>query len=109
MATRVADLSVDELRTLIQEVVTQTIETLLLDPDEGLELREDIRSALLHSLETVQAGDETLPMEEIGLANAIREGRKNEFVDEAQIASLLNQGVRGKYVQRFAQGSKAAM
>lgn len=28
-------------------------------------------------------------MEEIGLANAIREGRQNEFVNEDQILSLL--------------------
>lgn len=65
MATRVADLSMDELRALIQEVVAQTIEDLLRDPDEGMELREDIRSALLHSLKTVQAGGETLPAEEV--------------------------------------------
>jgi hypothetical protein len=28
-------------------------------------------------------------LEEIGLANAIREGRKNEFVGEAQITAVL--------------------
>ncbi len=28
-------------------------------------------------------------LEEVGLANAIREGRQNEFVDEAQITAIL--------------------
>jgi hypothetical protein len=39
----VADLTVDELRDLIKEVVTQTILEIFGDPDEGLELREEIK------------------------------------------------------------------
>ena len=65
MATRVSDLSVGELRTLIQESVKQTLMELFRDPDEGLELREDFKDMLQHSLRTVQAGGETLSAESV--------------------------------------------
>jgi len=65
MAMRVADMSVDELKTLIQETVTQTITELLRDPDEGLELREDFKNALHHSLETLKAGGETIAADSV--------------------------------------------
>jgi len=57
MATRVADLSIDELKGLIRETVTQTLLELFRDPDEGLELREDFVSILKHSLSTFKAGE----------------------------------------------------
>jgi hypothetical protein len=65
MVIRVADMSVEELKTLIQETVTQTLTELLSDPDEGLELREDFKSALQLSLETVQAGEKTIAAEDV--------------------------------------------
>jgi hypothetical protein len=65
MAMRVADMSVDELKTLIQETVTQTITELLRDPDEGLELREDFKSVLQFSLETVRSGGKTIAAEDV--------------------------------------------
>jgi len=57
--SNVADLTVDELKNLIREVVTQTILELLGDPDEGLELRDEIKERLRHSLTVTQAGGET--------------------------------------------------
>jgi hypothetical protein len=65
VATRVSDLSVDELRALIQEVITQTLIELFRDPDEGLELRKDFMDALQQSLRTVEAGDVTLSAESV--------------------------------------------
>ena len=65
MVMRVADMSVDDLKTLIQETVTQTLTELLHDPDDGLELREDLASALRHSLETTKAGGETLSADSV--------------------------------------------
>jgi hypothetical protein len=41
MVARVADLSVDELRTLIREVVTETILEAVRDPDVGLVVCQD--------------------------------------------------------------------
>ena len=52
----VSDLTVDELRDLIREVVMQTILDLFGDPDEGLELREEIQDRLRRSLATTQSG-----------------------------------------------------
>lgn len=45
----VAELSVDELRNLIKEVVSQTILEMFDDSDEGLEIREEIKERLHHS------------------------------------------------------------
>ena len=62
---RVADLTVDELRGLIREVVVNTITELLSDPDEGLELREDIRASLKRSIAAVKAGAKTTRAEAV--------------------------------------------
>jgi len=59
VVTRVADMSVEELKTLIQGTIIQTLTELLHDPDAGLELREDFVMALRHSLETAQAEGKT--------------------------------------------------
>lgn len=65
MVTRVADMSVDELKWLIQETVTQTITELLSDPDEGLELRQEFKIALHRSLETLKLGGETISADSV--------------------------------------------
>ena len=61
--SRVADLTVDELKDLIHEVVTQTIVEMFGDSDAGLELREDIKTNLQRSLAAVQAGGKTISVE----------------------------------------------
>ncbi len=61
--TRIADLTVEEFKDLIRQVVTETIRELFGDPDAGLELREEIKAALQRSLAAVQAGGETIPAE----------------------------------------------
>ena len=63
MTARVADLSVDELRVLIQDVVRQTLKDVFRDPDEGLELREDFRDELLASLNAPRADNTLLSAE----------------------------------------------
>lgn len=65
MASRVADLSVDELKIIIQETVTQTLKDWLRDPDRGLSLREDFEDELQQSLQIVQMGGETFPAEDV--------------------------------------------
>ncbi len=61
--SRVADLTVDEFKGLIHEVVTETMVELFGDPDAGLALNEDLKANLQRSLAAVQAGGETLPAE----------------------------------------------
>jgi len=57
----VNDLTVDELRALMREVVEEVVEEkigLLTDPDEGLELREDVVESLKVFLASDQRGDD---------------------------------------------------
>jgi len=63
--SNVADLTVDEFKNLIKEVVTQTILELLGDPDEGLELREEIKERLHRSLAARQTNGETRSAQEV--------------------------------------------
>lgn len=65
MVTRVADLSVDELKTIIREVVTETILEAIRDPDKDLELREDFVLDLQYSLETFKAQGNTISAENV--------------------------------------------
>ena len=65
MTARVSDLSVDELRILIQEVVRQTLKDVFRDPDDGLELREDFKSEMQASLKTSQADGNLLSAESV--------------------------------------------
>ena len=46
----VADLTIDEFKGLVKEIVSQTILELLGDPDEGLELRAEVEERLRQSL-----------------------------------------------------------
>lgn len=54
--TRVADLTVVEFKALVREVVEETLADLLADPDEGLELTDEIQDALRQSLKAVKEG-----------------------------------------------------
>ena len=47
---KIKDLSVDEFKALIQEVVEDKLEEMLGDPDEGLEVREEVKERLRRSL-----------------------------------------------------------
>ena len=66
MATRVANMSMDELKTLIRETVTVALTEPISDPDKGLELRDDFESALQLSLGSVNTGGETFAAESVG-------------------------------------------
>jgi ABC-type glutathione transport system ATPase component len=55
---KVADITLGELKELIREVILETI-----DPDYGLELREEVVEALRESLKEKERG-EGMPLEE---------------------------------------------
>ncbi len=57
---KVADLSTDELKKLIGEVVEEKIRELI-DPDYGLEMREDF----IKALETSMASRERIPFDDV--------------------------------------------
>jgi len=54
----VKDLSVEEFKLLIQEVVAEKLEEILGEPDSGLELREEVKERLSRSLAAMQGGQE---------------------------------------------------
>lgn len=58
---KVKELSVEQLKALIQEAVEEKLQEILGDPDQGLELREDIKDRLRHSLAAVERGEEGIP------------------------------------------------
>jgi len=70
--SKVADLRIDGFRELVREIVVQTLSEVLIDPEEGLELREDFAEELQRSLATLRAGGKTVPAREaaerLGLA-----------------------------------------
>ncbi len=57
MVMRVNDLTVDELRALMREVVEEQL-GMLKDPDEGLELRDDVAESLEAYLASDRRGDD---------------------------------------------------
>ena len=61
----VADLTVDQFKDLVREVVLETLTKVLGDPDEGLELRDDIKVKIQQSLAAVKAGGEIIPAEQV--------------------------------------------
>ena len=63
--SKVADLTIDEFRDLVREVVIQTLSEMLDDPDEGLELRHDFAEELQDSLNTVKAGGKTVSAQKV--------------------------------------------
>ena len=57
---KVADLSTDELKELIGKIIEEKFRELI-DPDFGLELREDV----VQALETSIASKERIPFEDV--------------------------------------------
>jgi hypothetical protein len=62
---QVKDLTIEELKLLIQETVAETIQSLLIDPDEGREIKQEVKQQLLNSLNRSQAGERGISAEEV--------------------------------------------
>lgn len=63
MSQTVAEMSVGELRQLVGELLEEKLVELLGDPDEGLELRVEVRERLLRQQAAVAAGERGAPLE----------------------------------------------
>jgi hypothetical protein len=59
---QISDMTLDELRALIRETVQETLEEFFVDPDEGLEVREEVKQRLIKSLHRIQAGERGIPV-----------------------------------------------
>ena len=62
---KVKELSVEQLIALIQEAVEEKLQEILGDPDQGLELREDIKERLKQSLSAVERGERGIPISQV--------------------------------------------
>jgi hypothetical protein len=62
---QVKDLTIEELKLLIQETVAETIQSLLIDSDEGKQVKPEVKQQLLDSLQRTQAGESGVPAKEI--------------------------------------------
>jgi len=61
----VKDLSVEELKAVIGEVVEEKLREILTDPDVGLTLRPEIRERLLRDLQEPQEEGQNIPAAEV--------------------------------------------
>ena len=59
---KVKDLGVDEFKALIYEAVEEKLEEMLGDPDQGLELKEKLKTRLQRSLSTKS---QNVPLEKV--------------------------------------------
>ncbi len=62
MVTKVNELTIDQLKALINELIEEKLEQLLNDPDEGLEVREEIIDKLKAQK---SSGKKRIPMEQV--------------------------------------------
>lgn len=62
---KVKDLSQEELTVLIRGAVEEALADYLGDPDEGLDLRPEVRERLEASFRRAQAGERGVPLEEV--------------------------------------------
>ena len=62
---KVADLTVDEFRALVQDIFVHTLSEMLGDPDKGAELREDFVEELQSALVAVEGDGKTVPAHKV--------------------------------------------
>ena len=62
---KVKELTVEELKALIEETIDEKLEEVIGDPDLGLEVREEVKERLRNSLAAAQGGEKRVPVEEV--------------------------------------------
>jgi hypothetical protein len=62
---QVKDLTIEELKLLIQETVAETIQSLLSDPDRDRRIKPEVKQQLFNSLQRTQAGERGISAEEV--------------------------------------------
>jgi hypothetical protein len=61
----VADMTKDELREMIGELIEEKLVELFGDPDENLVVRDTIKLRLQQQMKSVAAGDRGVPLEDV--------------------------------------------
>ena len=62
---KVKELTVEQLKDLVQEAIEEKPVELIGDPDLGLELREEVKERLRSSLAARQRGERGVPIEDL--------------------------------------------
>ena len=62
---KVKDLSVEDFKFLIQETVTETVQSLLSDPDVDKRLKPEVAQSLADSLQRTRNGERGISEEEV--------------------------------------------
>lgn len=62
---KVKELTVEELKALIQDAIEEKLEEVIGDPDRELELRPEIKERLRHSLTAIKHGEKGIPIDEV--------------------------------------------
>lgn len=65
MSTMVAEMTVADLRELIDELLDEKLGEILGDPDRGLTIRPQVREELLRQMDRVQKGEYGVLLTEI--------------------------------------------
>ena len=64
-SAKVADLTIDELRGLIRDVMSETLRDVLDDPDQGLEIRAEMMAQIRRSLANLSSTTKTHSADEV--------------------------------------------
>lgn len=62
---KIKELTVEEFKDLVQDTIEEKLQELIGDPDDGLELREEIKETLRSSLAARQRGEKGVPIDEV--------------------------------------------
>jgi hypothetical protein len=65
MPTTIAQMTKQELQEMLEATIEQKLLEMLGDPDEGLELRDDVRERLLRQRRAVAEGERGQPLEDV--------------------------------------------
>ena len=65
MATRVAEMTREELREMVATLIEEKLLELLGDPDEGLALRKSLHDRLLRQKRSVDQGKRGVPFDDV--------------------------------------------
>jgi len=62
---KVKELTVEQLKDLVQEAVEEKLQEIIGDPDTGRDLRDEIKERLRKSLAARQCGEKGIPIDEV--------------------------------------------
>ncbi len=65
MAELISEMTKEEFRLLIGETIEQKFIEMFGDPDEGLELRDEVREYLIRQREVIARGELGRPLDEV--------------------------------------------